>query len=385
MYKDKEISENIKDKYSEIIKIIEKFCNKYFNEQYNKLCKKLCSVLCEENPSIILNSKSNLCACSIVYVLGVINSLFNGTECIKLEDLYRIFDVDNSEVLYKSNEIRDFIKDKYSYSQWNLKTDLKQKVICFDEAKKQRREERENLKIAQNIIHKAWGMETHENRIELAREALDISKNCVEAYILLAAEDDIKNEEREKLLEEALIVAKNIIGKRNFEKCKGKFWKMYETRPYMMAKFELAYLLWNMGEREKAIEHLKEMLNLNPDDNQGVRTVLVKWLIIQDDDRCAEKILERYKEDYFASVIYNKALLNFKMGKIHKANLILEEAIEANPYVPDYIIGNKKVPEFLPIYVGIGDEREAMFYAYECLSIWEKVDGAIKWLEGFKE
>jgi tetratricopeptide repeat protein len=44
--------------------------------------------------------------------------------------------------------------------------------------------------------------------------------------------------------------------------------------PYMRARLGLAHSLWTAGRRDEAVQHLQDMLRLNPGDNQGVRYTL---------------------------------------------------------------------------------------------------------------
>ena len=47
----------------------------------------------------------------------------------------------------------------------------------------------------------------------------------------------------------------------------------------MRARFALAQALYQAGRRDEAIAHGRELLRLNPNDNQGVRYLLVHWLL----------------------------------------------------------------------------------------------------------
>lgn len=39
----------------------------------------------------------------------------------------------------------------------------------------------------------------------------------------------------------------------------------------MRARAALAGTLWRLGRREEAVDHQRELLRLNPNDNQGLR------------------------------------------------------------------------------------------------------------------
>ena len=59
----------------------------------------------------------------------------------------------------------------------------------------------------------------------------------------------------------------------------GDFWLIFETRPYMRARAALAATLWRLGRREEAVEHQRDLLRLNPRDNQGLRYRQSNWLL----------------------------------------------------------------------------------------------------------
>jgi hypothetical protein len=51
----------------------------------------------------------------------------------------------------------------------------------------------------------------------------------------------------------------------------GDFWLIFETRPYMCARAALAVTLWRLRRREEAVEHQRELIRLNPRDNQAIK------------------------------------------------------------------------------------------------------------------
>lgn len=52
-----------------------------------------------------------------------------------------------------------------------------------------------------------------------------------------------------------------------------------------------------------------------------------------------------------------------RTGDTAKSREALRAATEQNPYVPGYVLGEKKLPRHLPDYIGFGDEAEAIAYA----------------------
>ena len=218
-------------------------------------------------------------------------------------------------------------------------------------------------------------------RIRLAREALDISPLCADAYLVLAGESE-DPQAALALYRQACEAGAEALGAEAFEEDVGHFWGLIETRPYMRARHALAMALWEAGEREAAAHHYREMLRLNPNDNQGIRYLLIDALIALGADAEAERLLKQYEKDGSAAMTWSAALLAFRRGGRSKAaDAALKRAIKANPHVPDYLLGRKKLPELLPAFIGMGDRNEAIAYVHGAAPVWAETEGARAWLE----
>jgi len=239
------------------------------------------------------------------------------------------------------------------------------------------------LEKAQDIMYEAWDSPGRK-RADLARRALKISKDCADAYVLLAEETTRGPREAMSLYEQGVKAGERALGPEMFEEEEGCFWGILETRPYMRARAGLAQCLWNLDEQEQAIEHYADMLRLNPNDNQGIRYLLANCLLEIGADGELERLLNQYEDDGAATWLYSRALLMFrKEGETEAANECLAEALKENPFVPAYLLGKKRFPEHLPQYISLGDESEAVEYAYDAIKTWGKTDGALQWLREF--
>jgi len=236
------------------------------------------------------------------------------------------------------------------------------------------------LEQAQDLMYEAWGS-SGKKRVELARRALEISKDCADAYVLLAEETARNLSEARELYEQGVKAGERALGPRAFEEDVEHFWDIIETRPYMRARAGLASCLWILGKRQEAMEHYTDMLRLNPGDNQGIRYALVNCLLAEEDDKAAGELLDQYKGDLSATWLYSRALLLFRReGPSRKARAQLKKALNYNHHVPLYLLEIKRLPDRMPEYVGIGDENEAVAYIVEAFEPWYKTPGAIEWL-----
>lgn len=239
---------------------------------------------------------------------------------------------------------------------------------------------------AQDVMYEAWEEGNPARRINLAHEALSISPDCADAYVLLAEEEADTVQRALELFQNGVNAGQRALGKDYFEENAGHFWGLLETRPFMRAMEGKASCLWRIGRREESLEIYHEMLHLNPSDNQGIRYLLTDLLLTMNRDDDVVKLLRQYKDDASAVWLYTRALLDFrKEGASSKANRSLQAALEFNPHVLPYLSGKKRIPKRLPDYIGFGDENEASVYASNHLNYWRQTAGALDWLQGQAE
>lgn len=236
------------------------------------------------------------------------------------------------------------------------------------------------LAAAQELMYEAFESRDPARRQELAREALTISPDCADAYVLLA-ERARGPREALSLYTKGVEAGERALGPAVFQEAAGHFWGILETRPYMRAREGLAATLWTVGRRDEAIDHLKEMLRLNPNDNQGIRYTLVRFLLAEDRDAELAQLLDQYPNDDFASWTFTRALLAFRQqGDTPDARRLLQIARKSNRYVLPYLLGERHAESRRQVPYSPGDASEAMNYAMAFQGGWTATRGAIDWL-----
>lgn len=235
---------------------------------------------------------------------------------------------------------------------------------------------------AQELMYEAWEERSGAKRIAKAKQALKISPDCADAYVLLAQEAAKSKPEMLKYYEQGVAAGERALGEKFFKENAGHFWGLIETRPYMRAREGLANTLWSMDRADEAVPHFQEMLRLNPGDNQGVRYSLLNLLIATNQSAAAEKLIKQFKEDGMAEWLYGKALLAFrKEGDSANSKKLLRAAIKQNQHVPAFLSGKQRLPPHPPEFIGFGDENEAISYVANHLQNWRNTPGAIDWLK----
>lgn len=209
--------------------------------------------------------------------------------------------------------------------------------------------------------------------------------NNADAYNYLAT-TEIDIDKSIEQYKKAIELGEKVLGKKFIDEERGRFGEMIETQPYMRAKTGLADCLYAKNEVDKAIEIYEELLELDADDNQGIRYYLSTLLLGIEDLTKFERFIDENQVEDCAVWNYNNALYSFKkLGQTTKNEKILLQAYKSNEFVIDYMLGNKEMPEDLPEYIEQGDENEAIAYANGARLIWNMTNGAFDWIKNFKQ
>ncbi len=200
---------------------------------------------------------------------------------------------------------------------------------------------------------------------EAIRHANIMERNFGDSYPI--GDENMTVEDYQKVIDDY----EQKFGERYFEENEGMFWGIHETRPYMQCLLDQGHLLWESGERERAIDQYKYMLKLNPNDNQGVRDTLLPNLLELNRLDEAEDLYLEYEDDYSASWKFGKLLLDIKRNtSFDEIKMQYKKCIEYNPYIVDYLLGEKRIPAEMPFFYGFGDENEAIYYVLLSAEAW---------------
>lgn len=235
------------------------------------------------------------------------------------------------------------------------------------------------LERAQDLAYRATEARGR-RRMQLARRALELSPDCADAYVLLA-EAARSPEEAHALYIQAVAAGERALGPAVFVEDAGRFSGLIATRPYMRARLGLAHTLQGLGRRDEAIQHYQELLLLNPDDNQGVRYLLLVALLHVGQDAEAGALLDRYGDDASAEWAYGRTLQAFRRdGATPAARRRLREALRTNRHVPAFLRGKRVWPGPLPAAYAVGSHEEAAVTENLLGDVWRSTPGADRWL-----
>jgi len=232
------------------------------------------------------------------------------------------------------------------------------------------------LERAQELCYDAF--DTHgRRRVQLARQALELYPDCADAYVILAEQAGTLEAELENYAK-AVESAERALGREAFKEHAGHFWGVTETRPYMRARAGLALSLEAMGRLNEAADHYQALLELNPNDNQGLRYSLMPLLLQLNRDADAARLLKAYDETS-ANWTYARALLAFRLsGRSVAARREFRTAFRSNPHVPDLLLSGAELPP--PPHYELGSPEEAIVCAEELRHAFEETPEAMDWL-----
>ena len=214
---------------------------------------------------------------------------------------------------------------------------------------------------------------------DLARRALALDPDSVDALAILG--DTAPNAAAAvDFYRQGVAAGERALGPK-FAELTGHFWGAHETRPYMRAMAGLANALRSTGRLDEAVDVWRRMLELNPNDNQGVRDLLSAVLLQLGRDAELSTLLAHYSHDAGVVHHYAATLLKFRAeGDTPAAVKSLAEAVAANPHMVAYLTGTKRPPKRLPATYSPGQPTEAEAFANDLLPGWTTTPGAIEWL-----
>ena len=233
---------------------------------------------------------------------------------------------------------------------------------------------------AQELAYQGWEKRSERGRARLARLALEKSPDAADGYLLLA-HDASSWREATGLCSQGVAAAERLMEPDYLTVYEGAFWGAALTRPYMRARFALGYCLWRQGRHEEAVGHFRDLIRLNPGDNQGARYVLVAILLELEKENEAQSVMACYRDDMLSHWLYNRTLVQFRRrGGRRRTQTALRRAVDGNSLVLAFLLGNRRVSSYDLDLVEPGEASEAIEYHHLYKAAWAMTAGALDWL-----
>lgn len=229
---------------------------------------------------------------------------------------------------------------------------------------------------AEPLMTEAWEAEKPAERVKLARQALNVDADAIDAYNILGIHA-ATHAESVALFREAVRIGERLF-KPVLDDPEMEWWGFLGTRPWMRAQHNLGLALLNLGDRQDAIAVFARLLSLNPNDNQGIRDVLLKLYCETGDFSACREILQTYAED--GSITFTATALLVDLATRKKIDFAKHfQAIRnSNEFaLPMLVLAAREgkwppSPKLQEGYVQLGSKVEAALYVCEFREAWEK-------------
>lgn len=156
-------------------------------------------------------------------------------------------------------------------------------------------------------------------------------------------------------------------------------WGWLDNRPFLRACESLGSVLYDIGEVEEALKIFNNILSLNPNDNQGIRSFAIQAHFDLEQPEEVLKICDCYPDDILADTLYGRPLALFQTGKRDQAEQYMKEAIESLPLIAKELTKkrHRRPKNMMDGYLTVGGQDEAYDYWQRSGKFWKDTEGAI--------
>lgn len=160
-------------------------------------------------------------------------------------------------------------------------------------------------------------------------------------------------------------------------------WGFLENRPFLRAYDGLGLAYLRRGDFEKALSIFNNIMALNPDDNQGIRALVIECNLALNRPEENLRICDKYPGDIMPDTLYGRSLALFQLGKKGEAEKAMKNAIKYLPLVAEELAKtkHKKPKSVMKGYLTMGGADEAYDYWQRVGKHWIKIEGAIDFVK----
>ena len=164
-------------------------------------------------------------------------------------------------------------------------------------------------------------------------------------------------------------------------------WAILDNRPFLRCLHGHALDVYERKHVEQALGLFRELLSLNPNDNQGARAMALECLFHLKRWQDAFDLTMRYPDDILCETLYGRALALFMLDDRRLAKMALTGAAESRPLVKAELLKEKhrRPKPSSPLGVALGSAEEAYEYWQRYGRFWKKAPGALEWLRSAVE
>ncbi len=257
--------------------------------------------------------------------------------------------------------IIDFVSNRFD--------DMYEGIIAVD------KEER-----AQELAFQAMESKDPAVAEKLVEKALALDADCLDALTVQAfLTCDLAMDLIEQLTRIKAIGRRNL-GDDFFIDPANSSWLLIEARPYLRIIKQLAEVLWETGQRLRAVEQYETLLELDPEDHLVYTHLLLACYLSLGEVGRTWELLEEYDDPADVIWQWGWVLTRFLADDIEGAGEALVQAHDLNPGVLDYLSGAEPIPDDIEPFFRSGGCSEAVVCAQVLADAWATNPSAMLWL-----
>jgi len=159
-------------------------------------------------------------------------------------------------------------------------------------------------------------------------------------------------------------------------------WVVLENRPLLRLLIRKIEHDANLGKPEDITAMMEQLIDLNPQDNHGLREELVNMHLYNGENTQALALCEQYSDDVLPAIIYGKVLALYRLNKKTEALQAAKKAKKTLPHIASYICPAKRSEPRGRFLEGVaGSKEEAWDYRQEMREVWKSTRGALAMLK----
>ncbi len=182
-----------------------------------------------------------------------------------------------------------------------------------------------------DYLEQAEEARTKKDKLKYIGQALELEPGNLDALLMQASVNAKGLDQHYDLLQPVLAEGnRQMQAEGYFKDCKGDFWLVHETRPYMRVREEIFSILIELGRIKKAIQEGEELLKLCTNDNLGIRYRLMHLYAYTEDIKGASKLHKRYGDYEETQMLLPRCVLYYKLEDLETAGSFLNRLAKQN-------------------------------------------------------
>ncbi len=158
-------------------------------------------------------------------------------------------------------------------------------------------------------------------------------------------------------------------------------WVIASNRPALRGLKRAVQWQLARNERTRALSTAERLLHLNPDDNHGMRFMLMNEYLRVGSDEKALALAEAYPNDLAPETRFGAVLALVRLHRLQEAERALIVARTDLPKTAQYLLPARiRRPRILNDRIEVGGDDQAWLYRDEMRAVWQQTPGALDWL-----